>query len=267
MTAPDLTDVLKRLERGTFIRRAEWHDELGSTNTAAGALAMQSPLDLPVLIGAVRQTAGRGRGDNKWWSSTGALTFSLLLNPLEDGLPMLRWPQVALMTGLAVAQTLDRFLPPSSVKLKWPNDVYVEGRKICGILTEIPSGRTDRLIVGVGLNVGNTLADAPPQLAAAAVSLRDLLGDRHPPLDVVLAELIARWEIWFRRLVAGQIDFPNLWRGKCCLTGSRISVTAGPNVRSGICRGLDADGALLIETPAGIERVLAGTVRKSPERE
>ncbi len=262
MTALDLTDVLNRLERGTFIRRTEWHDELDSTNTFAASLASQVPLDLPYLIGAVRQTAGRGRGQNAWWSSPGALTFSLLLNPLDYGLPFVRWPQVALMTGLAVAETLEHFLPPSAVQLKWPNDVYAAGRKICGILTEVPGGRSDRLVVGIGLNVGNTLADAPADIQATAVSLRDLLGESHPPLGLVLTTLISRWEAWFQRLVAQQIDFPSLWQTKCYLTGARVCVTVGPDLRSGICRGLDRDGALLIETPAGIERILAGTVRK-----
>lgn len=245
--------------------RVEWHDELDSTNTYAASLALRGPLDVPCLIGTTRQTAGRGRGQNPWWSDDGALTFSLLFNPLDHGLPFHRWPQVALMTGLAVADTLENFLPPASVQLKWPNDVYASGRKICGILTEVPAGRTDRLVVGIGLNVGNSLAAAPAEIQATAVSLRDLLGASHPLLSDVLSTLVSRWELWFQRLIAEEIDFPNLWRAKCYLTGARISVTTGPDVRSGICRGLDADGALLIETPSGIERMLAGTVRKLPE--
>lgn len=245
--------------------RVEWHDELDSTNNYAAALALRGSLDTPYLIGATRQTAGRGRGQNAWWSADGALTFSLLLNPQDRGLPFPRWPQIALMTGLAVADTLENFLPPAMVQLKWPNDVYAGGRKICGILTEVPAGRSDRLVVGIGLNVGNSLADAPAEIQATAVSLRDLLGQSHPSGSAVLTTLIARWEFWFQRLVANEIDFPNLWRAKCYLTGSSISVTAGPDIRSGICRGLDADGALLLETPTGIERMLAGTVRKLPE--
>lgn len=258
----DFSEVLAQLERETFLRHTEWHDELDSTNSLAMSLARRGPVDLPLLIGATRQTSGRGRSGNSWWSSDGALTFSLLLNPLGYGLPFDRWPLVALMTGLAVADTLEHFLPPSSVQLKWPNDVYAHGRKICGILTEVPAGRADRLIVGIGLNVANSLSDAPAEIRPIAVSLCELLEDNYPTIVDVLPLLIARWQFWWERLAADDIDFPNLWRTKCLLTGSRISVTIGDTVRMGICRGLAADGTLLLETTHGVESVLAGTVRK-----
>lgn len=259
---PDSVAILRRLERETFVRHAQWHAELDSTNRAAMSLAQNGLAELPALIGANRQTAGRGRGSNAWWSADGALTFSLLFNPLDRGLPLERWPQVALMTGLAVADTLENYLPPAGVQLKWPNDVYADGRKICGILTEVPPGCTDRLVVGIGLNVGNSLAEAPDDLRSSAVSLRDLLGGNHPPLEDVLMLLIRRWEAWLQRLSAGEIDFPAAWRSKCYLTGERISIVNGPESVVGICRGLDQDGALLLDTERGVQRIIAGTVRR-----
>lgn len=240
----------------------QWHEELDSTNSAAMSLAQSESLRLPAIIGATRQTAGRGRGSNIWWSSDGALTFSILFNPLDHGLPFARWPQVALMTGLAVADTLETRLPPASVQLKWPNDVYADGRKICGILTEVPPGRTDRLVVGIGLNVGNSLAEAPTDIQSSAVSLADLLGSERPSLEDILITLIQRWECWLQRLATDDIDFPTVWRPKCYLAGERISVTIGPESRTGICVGLDEDGALLLETERGVQRILAGTVRR-----
>lgn len=259
---PDFSATVRRLEQETFLRRAEWHDQLDSTNSAALSLALRGTPDVPAIIGATHQTAGRGRGSNTWWSSAGALTFSILFNPLDRGLPFARWPQVALMTGLAVADTLESYLPPVSVQLKWPNDVYADGRKICGILTEVPPGRTDRLVVGIGLNVGNSLAAAPVDVRSSAVSLVDLLGSEHPSLQDVLMTLIGRWERWLQRLAAGEVDFPSVWRPKCYLTGERVSVTIGPESQTGICVGLDGDGALLLETERGVQRVLAGTVRR-----
>lgn len=259
---PEIHVALRSLERAALVRHAEWFAELSSTNTYAAELANQEEIPLPQLIGASRQTAGRGRGQNAWWSTDGALTFSLLFNPSDQGLPVARWSQVALVTGLAVADLLETYLPPAVVQLKWPNDVYVDGRKICGILTEVPSGRTDRLVVGIGLNVGNTLRDAPSELQASAVSLCDLLGDRCPTLGEVLEGLITRWNFWLQRLVLGEIHFPELWKTKCYLTGHRVMVSLGPETQAGICRGLDSDGMLLLETPAGVQRILAGTVRR-----
>lgn len=240
----------------------EWHDELDSTNSRAFALAGDAGVELPRLIGATRQTAGRGRGGNSWWSGNGALTFSLLFNPLESGLSFLRWPQTALATGLAVADTLDEFLPPSLVQLKWPNDVYVHGRKICGILSEVPPGSTDRLVIGIGINVANSFAAAPHDVQATATSLKDFLADAVPSNDEVLALLLPRWNAWLRRLALGEVDFSRVWKPRCYLADQRVMVSVGSESQSGLCRGLDLDGALLLETPHGIQRILAGTVRR-----
>jgi BirA family biotin operon repressor/biotin-[acetyl-CoA-carboxylase] ligase len=252
---------LQRIERETFVRRVEWHDEIDSTNSRAMSLAQEDDVELPLLIGAARQTAGRGRGRNAWWSADGALTFSALINPLELGISAQRCPQVALITGLAVAETLETFLP-SAVQLKWPNDVYVEGRKICGILTEAPAGRPDRLVVGIGLNVQNSVREAPSEIRELAVSLVDVLGERVPPWDEILVPLLNRWEEWLRRLGAEAIDFPTVWRPRCYLHGEQVTATIGPEAYTGVCLGLDADGVLLLQTEAGVRRILAGTVRR-----
>jgi len=240
----------------------EWHEELDSTNTRAMSLAGQEGIVLPLLIGATRQTAGRGRGQNVWWSADGALLFSLLFNPLDSGVPFPHWPQLALTTGLAVADTLEQFVPPALVQLKWPNDVYVGGRKICGILAEVPPGRANRLVIGIGLNVANSFAAAPADVQASATSLKDQLGDRCPNLCAVLTVLISRWEFWLKQLAAGEIDFPTIWRPKCYLTGHRVTITVGDASQTGTCLGLDPDGVLLLETPHGVQRILAGTVRR-----
>src|SRR5438034_451345 len=99
--------------------------------------------------------AGRGRGTNRWWSADGALTFSLVLEAPQERLPMSRWPQVALVAGVAVCEALERMAPRAEMRVKWPNDVYLAGRKICGILSESVPARRDRIVVGIGVNVNN----------------------------------------------------------------------------------------------------------------
>ncbi len=240
----------------------EWHPEIASTNSHATLLSARRDIELPRLIGATRQTAGRGRGQNAWWSSEGAMTCSLLFNPLDYGVEFLRWPQIALTTGLAVADTLENFLPANSVQLKWPNDVYVDGRKICGILAEVPPGCADRLVVGLGINVSNSLEHAPPDIRTAAVTLRDFLSDNVPDFSAVLQQLIPRWEFWLHELAAHRIDFPHVWSERCYLTGQRVSITIGDQMQTGRCVGLDPDGVLLIENEMGLQRILAGTVRR-----
>lgn len=240
----------------------EWHDLLDSTNARAFALAGDARVELPRLIGATRQTAGRGRGGNSWFSGEGALTFSLLFNPLDAGLPFLRWPQAALATGLAVADTLEEFLPSTLVQLKWPNDVYVCGRKICGILSEVPPGCTDRLVIGIGINVANSFAAAPPDVQATATSLKDFLADAAPSNDDVLGLLLPHWNSWLQRLALGEVDYSHVWKPRCYLEDHRVLISVGSETQSGWCRGLDTDGALLLETERGLQRIFAGTVRR-----
>ena len=259
---PDIAATLLRLERETFLHAAEWFPELASTNSHALALAAEDDLDLPRVIWAARQTAGRGRGHNAWWSSDGALLMSLLVDPSSAGLPFPRWSQIALLTGLAVAETLEEFLPDALVQLKWPNDVYVAGRKICGILTEIPPGRTDRLVVGIGVNVANSLASAPRELQETAVSLIDLTGHSAPTPGDVLLNLMSRWDGWLQRAAISELDFSELWSRRCYLTGETIHVMQGSESLMGRCAGLDPDGALRLEIEGRILRILAGTVRK-----
>jgi BirA family biotin operon repressor/biotin-[acetyl-CoA-carboxylase] ligase len=177
----DLAD----LHRSGLFAQVEWHAEIGSTNTRALELATAVDQPTPLLIGADRQTAGRGRGGNRWWSTTGALTFSLVLDPTEDFLgpdvPPLtpaHWPRLSLVAALALCHELERLIPEITAQLKWPNDVHVAGRKLAGILVETASspGSTPRLVLGMGVNVNNSLRDAPPELQATACSLIDLMG-------------------------------------------------------------------------------------------
>jgi biotin-(acetyl-CoA carboxylase) ligase len=90
-------------------------------------------------------------------------------------------------------------------------------------------------VVGIGINVGNSVTNAPQDIRSSAISLFDLLGRNHPSLDDVLFTLLGRWEQWLYRLV---------------------------DSKTGTCLGLDADGALLLETDRGVQRILAGTVRR-----
>jgi BirA family biotin operon repressor/biotin-[acetyl-CoA-carboxylase] ligase len=279
MAHDDIAESLRILGRRNFLRRIDWFDELPSTNTFAQSAAERLDGPLPWLVGTDRQTAGRGRGQNAWWSSDGALTFSTVIAPSEHGLEARRLPQVALISGLAVADALEDFLPPASVQLKWPNDVFAGGRKICGILSEVPPLRTDRLVIGIGVNVANSLAsenvaefvriptdaefhESRSALRETAVALCDLRERDCPTRGEVLIRLIECWEQWLQRLAAGEIDFPEIWRSKCLLQGERISVALGSDVQTGVCLGLDVEGALLLQTDRGTQRILAGTVRR-----
>ena len=239
----------------------EYHAELSSTNARALELAADACARLPALIVAERQTTGRGRGANRWWSSTGALTFSLLLDAGEHRLPQACWPLVSLAAALAIGESLQERLPADSVQLKWPNDVYLNKRKVCGILVESPPVRPARLIVGIGINVNNSLAEAPEDVRHKATSLCDEVGqslDREQVLEHVvdrfLREVDAIAEL-SSTLVAR-------WSPVCLLSHKTVHIDCDVRQVIGRCGGIDSSGALLVETAAGIARLYAGVVKE-----
>jgi BirA family biotin operon repressor/biotin-[acetyl-CoA-carboxylase] ligase len=250
----------QRIGAETFVRSCECHAELPSTNDRALELAQHPELETPALILAERQSAGRGRGSNAWWSAEGALTFSLILNAEQCGLPPDRWPQVSLTTGLAICEALESFLPPQSqLKLKWPNDVMLGGKKLSGILSEIPSSLKGRIVVGIGINVNNSRTQAPADVENLAVSLADSTGTSHD-LTEVLIRVLQQMELEFARLAEAPLQFSKRFRERCWLNGREVSIASGPGIIQGFCNGIDEEGALLVQTLAGPERILSGTV-------
>lgn len=250
---------LDRLRASADVRAIEHHTEIGSTNDRALELAGQPDAELPFLIVADRQTAGRGRGANRWWAGDGAFTFSLAIESSAASIPTHRWPQLSLTTGLAICETLEDLTSSSDAQVKWPNDVYLLGRKICGILIESPTIR-DRLVIGVGLNVNNSFRDAPAELQGTAISLVDYDGQVRDMTDVlitVLDRIAKRWNDLAERGFATLIDE---WRPRSYLTGRAVQVVAGPQTVIGRCTGIDDDGALVVQTENGPRTCHAGSV-------
>ena len=254
MSSPLLfSDGLLRIRNETFVTDVEFHRELPSTNDRAIELIARGRLNAPFLILAERQTAGRGRGGNRWWSGPGALTFSLVLDAGALLLPAARRPQISLTAGLAVCQALDEALPSHKCRLKWPNDVYLDGRKVCGILVDVPPRKPDCLIVGIGINVNNSFDQVPAELRPLATSLADISGATLDPLDVLIRVLL-QIERSLEMLVDDHKTLWSAWRSRCILQGRTIHLQSGPRLTIGVCRGIDSDGALLVETDSGMER-------------
>ena len=272
---------LDDLRRSGLFAHVEWHSEIGSTNTRALELAGSVSLPTPTLVGADRQSAGRGRGGNRWWSTGGALTFSLVLDPTQDFLgpdvPALtpaHGPRLSLVAALALCHELDRLLPGATAQLKWPNDVHVAGRKLAGILVEtVPGGATaPRLVLGMGINVNNSLRNAPPELQGTACALVDILGGPEQSGGTTTTagsavdslRVLCGWMREFTELAQGLAQgdplLPEGWRQRCPLAGRQVSLQAGDRTVSGLCLGIDDSGALLVETPSGTERCFGGVL-------
>ena len=257
--APSRWFDLERLLSDTGCRQVRFHAECESTNSIALSLA-GGAADLPLLVLTDTQTAGRGRGSNSWWASDGALTFSLLIAPAEFGINRETFPLVSLTTALAVSETLGQFAPECSVGLKWPNDVHLNGRKVCGILVEPPPGRDDRLVIGIGLNVGNSLRAAPEELRSIATSIIDESGQSNSPHEV-LEHLLGALAEQLTALGARQLNLVPRWQNQCILTGRDIVLQSGEQRFEGTCRGIEDSGAVVLESNGETRAHFAGTVR------
>lgn len=252
-------ESLERLLTHPFVGQVQYHVEAESTNTLALGQAAAYEGDLPLLILAERQTSGRGRGSNTWWADRGALTCSLLIDASQQLLPPRAWPTASLLTGLAVAEACDRFLPTGLAGIKWPNDVLVQGRKLAGVLVEPPRDAPQRLVVGVGVNVNNSISEAPPELRKIAIAMCDVLGGAVAAVDVLWA-FLDRFEYWLKRLESGEEDLVLPYADRCVLTARELSIDQTTRRIQGRCLGIGRDGALEIETPEGVERCFSGVV-------
>lgn len=253
---------LNQLRRLPWLNGVELHGQLASTNLRASELAARNDAACPLLIVAESQSAGKGRGSNRWWSSAGALTFSLLVEAVEFGLSTEQWPRTSLCAALAVRDTLAELSPDLECAIKWPNDVFLAARKISGVLVEAPPRKIElphRLVIGIGVNVNNTLADAPTDVRTSATSLIDQTG-RARDLTEVLAAILTRLIENLYQLAASDPSLPERWQQYSLLDGRTVTVDLGARQVSGYCLGINTHGALDLATEFGVEAIHAGVV-------
>lgn len=223
---------------------------VASTQTVAFRLAAEGAADRTVVV-ADHQLAGRGRRGRAWTDAPGtSLLASILIRPRA---PMSLWPAVSLTAGVAVADALRR-LTRLDVRLKWPNDVLVGGRKLAGILLESRIGPDPVLVIGVGINLAQR--EFAPEIAGGATSVALETGralERDAVLEAVLEEFDAR---------RAELEGPGF--GPVRLRWLALSETVGRSVTidaiRGVAVGLDADGALLVDDGDGVRRVIAGEI-------
>jgi BirA family transcriptional regulator, biotin operon repressor / biotin---[acetyl-CoA-carboxylase] ligase len=235
-----------------------WYPSVSSTMDLA-AEAVQAGAAEGVVFCADEQTAGRGRRGRAWSSPPGAgLYFSIVLRPAHDPSGDSRvLALVTLAAGVAVREAIGH-ATGLVAELKWPNDVVLGRRKLAGILAEgLSIGTPEQAVVlGVGLNVMRS--SYPPDVEQRAISIEEELG-RPADRGALLEEMLVSIGAWYDGLRRGDADdILRAWRDAApSARGARVEW----NGRSGITAGVDDTGALLIETAAGLERVIAGELR------
>jgi BirA family transcriptional regulator, biotin operon repressor / biotin---[acetyl-CoA-carboxylase] ligase len=251
---------LPRLSRHPLLAEMTYLEEAESSNDLALARGQDRNLVTPHLILVRRQTGGRGRGANRWWATDGALTFSLVLDGPHIPLPMAQWPRLSLIAGLAVATALEQYVPADALQLKWPNDIYYRQRKLAGVLVETTHGPATRCVIGIGVNVNNSLSQAPAEIVSRAAALIDSVG--RLSLSEILEAILWQFQQHLLTLRQEPEAWLDAWRPRCLLTGRQVEITAGAESQRGYCGGVDAEGALLVQAESGLRRCFSGVVTR-----
>jgi BirA family biotin operon repressor/biotin-[acetyl-CoA-carboxylase] ligase len=234
-------------------KRTLYYPSLTSTMEIAREEARHGAAEGTIII-ADEQTAGRGRLNRVWLSPRGNIALSLVLRP-----DMAHLHSLVMLASLAVVHSIEA-ITGLKARIKWPNDVLIGTRKVCGILIEsqLQENRVAYVTIGIGINV-NLHPDDFPDILPTATSLSRELGREIPRLDLV-QQLLLEIEKLYLDLSAGKSLYEE-WRDNLVTLGKRVHVKSGDTVQEGIAESVARDGSLLLRcTDGSLARILAADV-------
>ena len=267
IASPDILfaeDIQYRLGKTVIGRQVLVYERTASTNDLVERLALDGAAE-GVVVFAESQMRGRGRMGRSWASPRGkGLWFSTLLRPK---LLMSSVGRLTIAASVAIARTI-REQTGLAAEIKWPNDVFIAGRKCAGILAEL---RTELdaikfIVLGIGLDVNCEAGDFPPEVRGIATSLKMELArqGREPVLRGDLAVALLRELDHICKLAADDSGFDDIrreWARLSSTLGKRVALQIGPHRIEGFAQALDEDGSLLVRCDNGrIEHVVSGDV-------
>ena len=265
--APDAMlsgEISNGLETKTIGCRIICHEEIDSTNNAAKRLAREGAAEGTVVV-AESQTGGKGRLERQFFSPKGkGIWFSVVLRP--KFLPQ-EAPKCTLLAAVAVARAMTEFgLKPG---IKWPNDLLYDNKKLVGILTEMSAEMDgiNYIVIGTGINVNIAPEEFPEELRSVATSLSQMKGANLPRVKFLQAVLRALDDLYAKVQVEGFAPVLKEWRQYSITLGQEVKVIGvrDGEVYYGKAVDIDDEGALLVDTGEGRQRVLAGDVSIRPK--
>jgi BirA family biotin operon repressor/biotin-[acetyl-CoA-carboxylase] ligase len=259
-SSPDLIirgELLRGLRTHIIGKSVRYFPDTPSTNAVAMELAQRGEADGMVVL-AEAQTAGRGRLGRTWVSPRGNLYLSVLLRP---PVPVGKAPLLTLVGAVAVASAIRQHLElPAGIK--WPNDILLAGRKVAGLLTEL-SAEQDRIrhvVLGIGVNVNMALRDLPPEVRRRSTTLAEEAG-AHVDRTALLRLMLEVLDRWYGRFLEGEDAVLAAWKELNVTLGKRVTVSGAGADFTGIARGVDQEGRLLVRLSDGtLRQVAAGDV-------
>lgn len=248
-------DLLRINLAGKLIgHRLYYFPEIDSTNDEAFRLAEAGAPEGTVVL-ADSQTRGRGRMQRVWHSPAGSNIYTSLI--LRPHLRPAAAPQISLVAGVAAAELLEQYCP-GKIALKWPNDLLVNGKKICGILAQmktVPEG-VEFVVVGIGINVNIRKNQFPVEVREIATSLSMETGQEVSRQDLLI-KLYENFAQWYRKLLqSGFASIKGKWLNLAPMIGQNVQITHFNDTVTGKAVGIDDTGSLILFTARGEKIVI-----------
>ncbi len=261
---PQGVSAINHLIDTETLSSATYMAETTSTNSAALEHVRQGGVpenQMPRLYLADSQTAGRGRHGRTWISKDDSLTFSLVMKRSITSSPTTSlWP---IAVGVAIARAIEFCFAPLRTQLKWPNDVHLDGSKVAGILLETIHGTPEFIVIGIGVNTNTSPAEdemtGPIAQSAVAQSIAAVVGrpvDRYSLLTSVIEQVIEATH----QAATTPMEIVDDYQNRCALSGKSVCYLECGKQQTATCRGINALGELLLETPSGVKACNTGEV-------
>lgn len=235
-------------------KEIKYFKETQSTNIIAREIAPS--VEEGTIVIAESQTAGRGRLGRKWISPEGGIWLSIILKPKIEPLHA---PRITLLAGVSVARAIRSL--GLTAKIKWPNDILINGKKVCGILTEIgaEADLIDYIVIGIGIDANVDIDSFPDEIRDNSTSLKKEMGKKINRVDFV-RKLIEEFDSEYLKFQKeGFQPILEEWRNMSATIGEWVKISTQTRTIYGEAVGVDNEGALILESSEGhLEKVVAG---------
>lgn len=248
-------EITKNLKTKIIGKKIYFFKKIPSTNLYAKQLVKDSIEEGTIIVADV-QTHGRGRKNRYWHSPTGGLWFSVVLYP---NIPADRGMLITMASCVSVAQAFKK-ITGINPEIKWPNDLLFNGKKTCGILTEIDADldKINYIIVGIGINVNN---DIDEELKKIAISLKQVTGVEISLINL-LRSILQHLDLNYNKLILGDFNsIKKLWLSYSSIIGREIQVEDEKIVTRGEVIDIDDSGYIILKTDSGIDKIVSGDVK------
>ena len=251
----NLNEKTNNLKTKIIGKKILYFDKIQSTNLYAKQLIDQNIENGTIVISDV-QTGGRGRKNRSWVSPSGGLWFSVILYP--DIAP--RCGMVITMAASISVSKAIREITGLKTRIKWPNDILLKNKKVCGILTELNADLNKIIyaIVGIGVNVNNKIEN---QLDDIAISLKQVV-DSEISRDELLKSILKNFDMNYNRLKKNDFEYiKKIWLSYANIIGKKVRINDYKTVMEGVVKDIDDNGYLILNTNSGIINVINGDIK------